>query len=75
MAEYTITIKDIEGGISVGLASDGQTGSLAGITALALVMKAKQAAKAAKETQAACPCPKCQAARGAVEIPPGTTIH
>lgn len=75
MAEYTITIKDIEGGIGIGLQGDGEVGSLAGITAQALVMHAPRAAKAAKEAQAACPCPKCQAARGAAEIPAGTTIH
>lgn len=77
MAEYTITIKDIEGGIGIGLQGDGEVGSLAGITALALVMQAKRAGKLGRKAAGpdGCSCPVCQAARGAAEIPAGTTIH
>lgn len=68
MAEYTITIKDIDGGIRIGLQGEGEASSLAGITAMALVFQAKRAAKSAKLAQAViapCPCPKCQAERTA----------
>lgn len=77
MAEYTISIKDIDGGISIGLQGDGEPGSLAGMTALSLVMQAQRAAKLARKATGpeGCNCPICQAARGAAEIPPGTTIH
>jgi hypothetical protein len=77
MAEYTITIKDIAGGIGISLEGAAETGSKAGMMALTLVLQAKRAAKLAKKANsAACNCPFCQAAlRGSAEIPPGTTIH
>jgi hypothetical protein len=77
MAKHTITITDIDGGISIGLEGDGEPGSLAGITALALAMQAKRAAKAARKSSGpdGCGCPICQASRAALQVPPGTTIH
>lgn len=77
MAEYTISIKDIDGGISIGLQGDGEPGSLAGMTALSLVMQAQRAAKLARKAagQDGCNCPICLAARDANKVPPGTTIH
>jgi len=75
MAKHTITIKDIDGGISIGLEGDGESGSLAGMTALALVIQAQRAAKLARKVGGPCNCPVCQSVRGSTEIPPGTTIH
>lgn len=65
MAKHTITIKDIDGGISIGLEGDGEAGSLAGMTALALVMQAQRAARLARKATGpeACSCAVCQAAR------------
>ncbi|WP_300656246.1 hypothetical protein [Pseudomonas sp.] len=77
MAEYTIRIKDIDGGIGISLEGAGETGSKAGMMALTLVLQAKRAAKLARKNNGpeGCNCPICQAARGSAEIPPGTTIH
>lgn len=78
MAEYTITIKDIEGGIGISLEGAGEPGSLAGMTALSLVKKAQRVARLARKAPGVegCNCQLCQAAlRGSAEIPPGTTIH
>lgn len=77
MAEYTISIKDIDGGISIGLQGDGEPGSLAGFTALSLVMQAQRGARLARKAAGpdGCKCPICQAARASTEIPPGTTLH
>lgn len=74
MAEYTISIKDIEGGISIGLTGEGEQGSMAGMTALSLVMQAQRAARLARKAAGpeGCNCAVCQAARISTPKP---TLH
>lgn len=75
MAKHTITISDLdEGGISIIMANEGKLDSMAGITAVNMMMLAKTAAKRAAE-KARCQCRSCQKTRSGTSIPSGTTIH
>jgi hypothetical protein len=78
MAEYTITIKDEGSAVGVSLGGDASAETTATFVANALMRLVPEvvvgAARAAAK-RGNCPCPKCQAARDAASIPPGTTIH
>ncbi|MCY1548255.1 hypothetical protein D9M68_843510 [compost metagenome] len=82
MAEYTLTIKDEDGGISILLAGKGQTNTAAAFAAHALMGLAPSVIKGAVHTAAQhgnCPCPDCAARRAAQgdqnQTDPKPTLH
>ncbi|AXR09980.1 hypothetical protein [Pseudomonas aeruginosa] len=68
MAEYTLTIKDEDGGISILLAGKGQANTAAALAAnalLGLAPRLVQDAVRAAAQHSNCPCPNCAARRAA----------
>ncbi|MCQ4310889.1 hypothetical protein NAV33_03095 [Pseudomonas stutzeri] len=75
MAEYTITIKDEEGGVSIQMAGPAAADSTANaLTQGLLGMAPRLLAKVALQKLQECNCDKCKAERQAA-TPPNTTIH
>ncbi|MGQ7818803.1 hypothetical protein ACUTAH_24560 [Metapseudomonas furukawaii] len=82
MAEYTLTIKDEDGGISILLAGKGQANTAAALAANALLGLAPRVVKGAVQAAARhgnCPCPDCAAKRAAQgdqnQTDPKPTLH
>lgn len=78
MAKHIITISDEGGGIAIRLESEGPQGSMAGITAQALIAWADTAIPAAAKKATllgTCTCDACKAARGLAEAETSPTIH
>ncbi|VXD04010.1 hypothetical protein [Pseudomonas sp. 9Ag] len=74
MAEYTITIKDEDGGISIAMAGPKASESTAGQLAKHLLGVLPLAvAKIARSKAAPCDCDECKAARNPTPTKP--TIH
>lgn len=74
MAEYNITIKDEDGGVSILLAGPAGADSAASTLAQALVGLAPKVLIKAAQQKKPCDCEKCRAERAAA-TPSNTTIH
>lgn len=78
MAEFTITIKEEDGGLSILCSGEGSPDSPAGATARALMRLATGIVPAATQRAAlasGCQCEQCKAARALATTEPKPTLH
>lgn len=73
MAQHTITISDLDGGISIRHEGSGGEETAAALLAKGLIEVAQGLLK--KATKSPCQCPQCQAKREATTTEPKPTLH